>query len=195
MSARAGGGGYNQQDRRRKSCRGRFRTRFIKERCPGQTAAHLKREQQQERLDAVVTPVHKVPQEEIVLVWTFPPDLEELHQVVELSMDVPAYLMMGATQAVQVCVPPGGGRYHTHVCETMSRRVYLHQIILCSETPHTHLGWGAYLMGAQQAVWVYPRGGRHVDFFRQIVLSSETSQHLGYKESARDTFAPCRMRS
>ena len=53
---------------------------------------HLQREKQQKSLYAVVPPVHKVPQEEVVLVRTLSPHLEQLHEVVELPVDIPAYL-------------------------------------------------------------------------------------------------------
>lgn len=50
--------------------------------------AHLEREQQQERLDAVEAAVDKVAHEEVVGVRHVAADLEELLQVVELAVDV-----------------------------------------------------------------------------------------------------------
>jgi len=54
--------------------------------------AHLEREQQQERLDAVVAAVHKVAQEDVVRVGALAAHLEQLNQVVELPVDVAADL-------------------------------------------------------------------------------------------------------
>ena len=53
--------------------------------------SHLQSEQQQERLHAVISPIHKVPKKEVVAVGTLPSDLEELDKVVELTVYVPAY--------------------------------------------------------------------------------------------------------
>ena len=58
--------------------------------------AHLEREQQQERLDAVEAAVDKVAHEEVVRVGHVAAHLEQLLQVVELAVDVPAYLERSA---------------------------------------------------------------------------------------------------
>ena len=50
----------------------------------------LQREQQQEGLDAVVAAVHEVAHEQVVGLRAVAADLEQLHEVVELPMDVAA---------------------------------------------------------------------------------------------------------
>lgn len=42
-------------------------------------------------LEAVVPPVHKVPHEDIICVWHLAPGLKQLHQVMELAVNVAAY--------------------------------------------------------------------------------------------------------
>ena len=65
--------------------------------------AHLERDEQQDRLHAPKAPVHKVPQEQVVCLA--PPHVpaapEQLQQVVELPVDVPADLKQ---LKVDVCV-------------------------------------------------------------------------------------------
>jgi len=65
------------------------------------TEPHLKCDEEGDGLYAVVAPVHVVPHEEIVGVWRLAADLEELHKVVELSMDVSAH-RHGALDALHV---------------------------------------------------------------------------------------------
>jgi len=55
------------------------------------TEPHLECDEEGDGLYAVVAPVHVVPHEEIVGVWRLATDLEELHEVVELAMDVTAH--------------------------------------------------------------------------------------------------------
>eukprot|EP00418_Pyrodinium_bahamense_P010375 CAMPEP_0179122682 /NCGR_PEP_ID=MMETSP0796-20121207/57909_1 /TAXON_ID=73915 /ORGANISM="Pyrodinium bahamense, Strain pbaha01" /LENGTH=143 /DNA_ID=CAMNT_0020821307 /DNA_START=559 /DNA_END=990 /DNA_ORIENTATION=+ len=52
---------------------------------------HLEAEQQGDTFHREVATVHVIPQEEVVRVRWETPDAEELHQVMELSMDVPGY--------------------------------------------------------------------------------------------------------
>merc|ERR1740121_2325304 len=52
---------------------------------------HFQRKQQQKCLHAVETAVHKITHEEIVRVWAIPSNLEQLHQVIELPMNVTTY--------------------------------------------------------------------------------------------------------
>jgi hypothetical protein len=49
---------------------------------------HLECQQQQEGFYAVEAPVHEVPHEEVVGLGAVTPNLEQLHQVIELTMDV-----------------------------------------------------------------------------------------------------------
>ena len=51
---------------------------------------HFESQQQQERLDRVEAPVHEVPHEEVVGSRTVVAHFEQLHQVVELPVDVAA---------------------------------------------------------------------------------------------------------
>ena len=53
---------------------------------------HFQSEKQEEGLHTVVASVHKVPHEEIVGFWALPSHLEELHQVIELAVNVSADL-------------------------------------------------------------------------------------------------------
>ena len=52
----------------------------------------LPRVQREHHLDALCAPVDEVAEEEVVLVGTLAPDLEQLDEVVELPVDVAAYL-------------------------------------------------------------------------------------------------------
>jgi hypothetical protein len=52
------------------------------------TIAYLEREQQEEGLHAVEAPVYKVTHEQVVRLWAVPANLEQLHQVEELPMNV-----------------------------------------------------------------------------------------------------------
>lgn len=52
--------------------------------------AHLEGQQHEEGLDAVPSAIHIVAQEDVVGIGRVPSDLEELEQVVELPVDVPA---------------------------------------------------------------------------------------------------------
>lgn len=61
--------------------------------------ADLEGQQEEERLDGVVAPIDKVTEEQVVLVGTFAADLEQLDEVVELPVDVAAYL-----KYIYVCV-------------------------------------------------------------------------------------------
>ena len=54
--------------------------------------ADLEGQEEEEGLDGVVAPVDEVAEEEVVLVGTLAPDLEQLDEVVELPVDVAAYL-------------------------------------------------------------------------------------------------------
>ena len=48
-------------------------------------------EQQQEALQRVEPPVHEVAHEQIVRIWDISPNPKQLHEVMELSVNVPAY--------------------------------------------------------------------------------------------------------
>lgn len=52
--------------------------------------AHLEGQQHEEGLDAVPPAIHIVAQEDVVGIGRVPSDLEQLEQVVELPVDVPA---------------------------------------------------------------------------------------------------------
>jgi len=52
----------------------------------------LEQHQQRERLQAVVSSVHEISHEYITGARDFPSSLEKLQQIMELTMDVPAYL-------------------------------------------------------------------------------------------------------
>ena len=54
--------------------------------------ADLEGQEEEEGLDGVVAPVDEVAEEQVVLVGTLAPDLEQLDEVVELPVDVAAYL-------------------------------------------------------------------------------------------------------
>ena len=56
--------------------------------------AYLECKQQQESFDRVVATVHEVTHEEVVGVGAFTAHLEELHEVLELSVNVSANLHM-----------------------------------------------------------------------------------------------------
>jgi len=53
---------------------------------------HLQGEQQEKCLHAVVSSINEVPQEEVVGVWALTADLEELDEIVKLTVDVSANL-------------------------------------------------------------------------------------------------------
>ena len=55
--------------------------------------SHLEGQQQEEGLYGVVASVDEVTHEEVVGIWALTTDLEELHQVVELSVDITADLV------------------------------------------------------------------------------------------------------
>ena len=63
--------------------------------------AHLERQQKQEGLDAVESPVDKVAHEEVVRVGHVAAHFEQLFEVVELSVNVSAYLEGGAWTYLQ----------------------------------------------------------------------------------------------
>lgn len=50
--------------------------------------AHLQGKQHEEGLDTVPSAVHVIPQEDVVSIGRIPADLEQLQQVVQLSVDV-----------------------------------------------------------------------------------------------------------
>ncbi len=50
---------------------------------------YLIAEQQHYCLDRLLAPIHVVPQKEVVLVRRVPPVVEDLQQVLKLSVDVP----------------------------------------------------------------------------------------------------------
>lgn len=52
---------------------------------------YLERDEQCDSLDAVVSTVHVIPHEQVVGVGRAAPDAEQLHQVVELPVDIPAH--------------------------------------------------------------------------------------------------------
>jgi len=54
--------------------------------------AHLQAQQQQERLERVEAAIHKVAHEQVVGLRHVAADAEELHQIMELAVDVTAYL-------------------------------------------------------------------------------------------------------
>mmetsp|Transcript_25081 Transcript_25081/g.45376 ORF Transcript_25081/g.45376 Transcript_25081/m.45376 type:complete len:216 (+) Transcript_25081:402-1049(+) len=56
--------------------------------------AYLQSEEEEEGFDAVVAAVDEVSEEEVVFVGTFTSDFEEFDQVVELAVDVSAYLRL-----------------------------------------------------------------------------------------------------
>ena len=56
--------------------------------------ADLEGQEEEEGLDGVVAPIDEVAEEEVVLVGTLAPDLEQLDEVVELPVDVAAYLIL-----------------------------------------------------------------------------------------------------
>ena len=58
--------------------------------CDSLAEADLEGDQEGDGLHAVVAPVHVVPHEEIVCVGRLSADLEEFHQVVELTMNISA---------------------------------------------------------------------------------------------------------
>ena len=59
--------------------------------CDSLAEADLEGDQEGDGLHAVVAPVHVVPHEEVVGVGGLAADAEELHQVVELAVDVSAH--------------------------------------------------------------------------------------------------------
>ena len=59
--------------------------------CDPGTEPDLQRDEERDRLHAVVAPVHVVPHEQVVGVRRLASDPEQLHQVVELSMNVSAH--------------------------------------------------------------------------------------------------------
>ena len=58
--------------------------------CYSLPKADLERDEEGDSLHAVVAPVHVVPHEEVVGVRGLATDAEQLHQVVELTMNIPA---------------------------------------------------------------------------------------------------------
>ena len=63
--------------------------------------ADLEGQEEEEGLDGVVAPVDEVAEEQVVLVGTLAPDLEQLDEVVELPVDIAAYLK-GANRRTRV---------------------------------------------------------------------------------------------
>ena len=55
---------------------------------------YLEGQEEQECLNRVVSSVYEVPHEEVVGIGTLSTDLEELHQVMKLSVDITAYLCL-----------------------------------------------------------------------------------------------------
>ena len=64
--------------------------------------AHLESQQEQERLDRVVASIDEITHEQVVGVGALASNLEELHQVVELSVNVTADLHTGNT-IIRLC--------------------------------------------------------------------------------------------
>lgn len=62
--------------------------------------AHLQGKEKQERLDGMEASIDKVSHENVVCLRTVTADPEQLHQVIELAMDVAAYLHVGKIQSV-----------------------------------------------------------------------------------------------
>ena len=58
--------------------------------CDSLAEADLEGDQEGDGLHAVVAPIHVVPHEEVVGVRGLATDAEQLHQVVELTMNIPA---------------------------------------------------------------------------------------------------------
>ena len=58
--------------------------------CYSLPEANLEGDEESHGLHAVVAPVHVVPHEEVVGVRGLATDAEQLHQVVELTMNIPA---------------------------------------------------------------------------------------------------------
>ena len=56
----------------------------------GPQPPHLEGQEQQKGLHAVEAAVHEVPHEEVVGLRAVAPNLEQLHEVVELAVDVAA---------------------------------------------------------------------------------------------------------
>ena len=63
--------------------------------------AHLKSQEEEECLDGVVATIHEVAHEEIVGVGALAAHLEQLHQVIELTMDVTANLQPKPNQVLK----------------------------------------------------------------------------------------------
>jgi len=101
--------------------------------------ADLEGQEEEEGLHGVVAPVDKVPKEEVVLVGTFAADLEQLDKIVELSVNVAAYL--------RLMVEMREGRYMTYisyVCRhimspgvgwSRDSIVYLNNVMVPNEIP------------------------------------------------------------
>ena len=54
--------------------------------------AHLKSKQQKESFNRVVSTIDEITHEEVVRIWALTTDLEKLHQVIELTVNVTANL-------------------------------------------------------------------------------------------------------
>ena len=54
--------------------------------------SNLQGQQQEECLHAIISAVHKITEKQIISVRTFTSDLEQLDQIVKLTMDVSTYL-------------------------------------------------------------------------------------------------------
>lgn len=52
---------------------------------------YLKSHQQSDSFHRIIASVHIVPHEQVICVWRLPSNSEELHEVVELAMDVPTH--------------------------------------------------------------------------------------------------------
>ena len=58
--------------------------------CSDQSSTHLEAQQQEQGLHAVEAAIHEVAHEQVVGLGAVPAYLEQLHQVIELPMDVAA---------------------------------------------------------------------------------------------------------
>lgn len=56
--------------------------------------AHFQGQKQQEGFDGVVASIHKIAHEKVVCVWTFASDLKKFHQIIKLTVNVTANLLL-----------------------------------------------------------------------------------------------------
>ena len=82
--------------------------------------ADLEGQQEEKGLDGVVAPIDKVAEEQVVLVGTFAADLEQLDEVVELPVDVAAYLkyIFGVINDAGPTGERVNNAYGVHKCES-----------------------------------------------------------------------------